>query len=145
MTPTVGPTSYVSRLSVGWLEDIGYQVNYAAADAYDKNNLGTNPSGNCRCNRRRQVRHLAYIGPDGKPFEDFDRRELSDEGFDAAVAYGLAYLDEQKFEHDMASFASGEAEDMQGLEQAVFVGDQATSVIYIEDGNVHSVIVRREG
>ena len=34
MTASVGPTTLVSRVTLGSLEDLGYAVNYDAADPY---------------------------------------------------------------------------------------------------------------
>jgi hypothetical protein len=48
MTPFVNPTFSLSRLTVASLEDLGYTVNYAAADAFP----ATSVAQNCRCNRR---------------------------------------------------------------------------------------------
>jgi hypothetical protein len=139
MTPVVTKTSILSRLSVGWLEDAGYQVDYNQADAFTSANLGAS----CVCNKptRSLVRHLGPIelnetstltsNADGAP-----RRKLSTEGYNAAVAYGLAHLNEKHNSRGeaMSSPRSG------GIE---YVGDQVISVIYMEEGTLHSIVVRR--
>jgi len=51
MTPIQGPkVSVISPITVGWLEDIGYAVDFGAADAYPITELN---STSCVCDRRR--------------------------------------------------------------------------------------------
>jgi hypothetical protein len=52
MTPTLWEdgTNVFSRITIGWLQDLGYDVDYSLANAFDRNRLGTIPG--CRCNRR---------------------------------------------------------------------------------------------
>jgi hypothetical protein len=142
MTPIVTKTSILSRLSVGWLEDAGYQVDYNQADAFTSANLGAN----CVCNTptRSLVRHLGPMelsetltsasNADGVP-----RRRLSTEGYNAAMAYGLAHLNDKHDSHG-ESVSSAKGSNDGGIQ---YVGDQAISVIYVEEGTLHCILVRR--
>lgn len=65
MTPILGPeVAVVSPITVGWLQDIGYAVDFNAADAYPITEL----SSSCRCDARRLedeiARALAGTGED---------------------------------------------------------------------------------
>jgi hypothetical protein len=42
-----------SRITIGWLQDLGYTVNYSPADVFEPSRLGTVPG--CRCNQRRRL------------------------------------------------------------------------------------------
>jgi hypothetical protein len=48
MSSSADPVEYVSVVTIGALQDIGYQVNYGAAEGYDKSHL--QPA--CVCKRR---------------------------------------------------------------------------------------------
>jgi hypothetical protein len=68
---------------------------------------------------------------DGAP-----RRKLSTEGYNAAVAYGLAHLNEK---HNSRGESTSGARSG-GIE---YVGDHVVSVLYMEEGTLHSIVVRR--
>jgi hypothetical protein len=55
MTPTLWEDgeNVFSLITIGWLQDLGYTVDYSLADAFDRNRLGTSPG--CRCNNRRRL------------------------------------------------------------------------------------------
>jgi hypothetical protein len=152
MTPIVDVDSVLSRLSIGWLEDAGYSVNYDEADAsYGRNSLGTNPNGNCKCSatrktlrqlsrsdRSNRVRSLGrYL--DGSSDRTASSRKLSEKGYQAAAAFGTSYLSNKR-----ASAESSGRAQLLNDHDVEYVGDQAVSVIYRENGHLHSVIVRRD-
>jgi hypothetical protein len=157
MTPIVDVDSVLSRLSIGWLEDVGYTVNYDEADAgYTGSSLGTNPNGNCKCSATRRtlrqqpfpfedrsnhvVRSLGRIEDDSTNQSQSKPRKLTEQGYQAAVAYGMSHLQSKRA---AATASSGRAQLLNDHD-VEYVGDQAVSVIYRENGYLHSVIVRRD-
>lgn len=141
MTPSVGSISFLSRITVGWLEDMGYEVDYSGADDFDSRLLGES----CTC-RRRMVRHVASFGPGGVLEKPEEPRRLSYEGELAATEYGLKYL-EDKHQALMSSgnsrTAYGKIESEEEQTPGLYVGDKSTEVIFVEDGHVHFVHVSR--
>ena len=106
----------LSRLTIGTLQDIGYSVNYNQADPYTANDM--NPG--CVCNRRRLGRsHAQSTTP--------KRRKLSQEGQDAAIAYGEALL---------SSMDTKEVESNSEVEL-----DPTVFVLYAEGDQIHGVHV----
>lgn len=148
MTPTVSRSSFISPLTLGWLEDLGYNVSYSEADPHSANQLGTHPTVECNCNRPilRTLR-VASMSPRGVNSPNSDlHRKLSDEGRKMAMASGMKYLDEQAEEHAKSSVSTSgtsESEVFSPTEEAEFVGDQVVSVMYMEHGTIHTVLVRR--
>lgn len=126
MTPIVDPNAPLSRMTVGWANDLGYQVNYTAADPFSSSMLGSVKG--CKCKRRellsgnnteglRHVRHLGQIGRlDPNSGGAASRRKLSDEGYNNAVVSGLAYL-EEKARHIKSIVTEGSKE-------LIYVGDK---------------------
>jgi hypothetical protein len=55
MTPTLWEDglNVFSRITIGWLQDLGYAVNYGPADVFEPTRLGNVPG--CRCNQRRRL------------------------------------------------------------------------------------------
>lgn len=65
-----GEENPTSRVTVATLEDLGYAVDYSAADTYDASNL----SESCICNRR-------HLGHDNSTKEKNSRRRLNEREF----------------------------------------------------------------
>jgi hypothetical protein len=103
-----------SRLTVASLEDIGYAVNYNAADSFDGNNTAC-------CN--------------GAIPSRLNTLSLSSDGRNAAVLYGQNILSESQLSDDLAQLLE---EDDTGL---TYVGDRVVVVLYIEDGHIYEVFV----
>ena len=115
MTGALNPgTNPFSRLSIASVEDLGYLVNYNAANVFDGRNTtccsGTAPS------------------TQSKP-------TLSDAGRDDAFAYGQNILRENQLSDEVALLLE---EDDSGL---MYVGDKMVVVLYIEDGIIFEVFV----
>jgi hypothetical protein len=138
MTPVVAVNRLLSRITIGWAEDLGYQVDYNAADPFGSNLLGS--AAGCNCNRRElsdnteRPRHVRR--PDLDDTWSEHRRELSDEGYNNAVASGIAYLDEVAAKN-MEAGRDYETEELK------YVGDKLVWVYYVENNNVHSVLVQK--
>jgi hypothetical protein len=137
MAPGISSDSILTRLSVGWLEDIGYQVNYNDVVAFSL-------PPNCICNRpkRRFVRHLGPMELNGalpsNTTTTTPKRKLSLKGYNAAMAAGLSHLnDVHKRHNDTASSARGSKTGFQ------FVGDQVVAVMYMEEGTMYGIVVHR--
>ena len=102
----------------GGLEDIGYRVNYNAADPYSARLM--NPS--CKCSGR--TRNLATKGHS-------DKRKLSEAGQQAAVEYGNKHLYAMRKHKESMSEES----------RQMYMGDQFVSVLYAEEGEIYGVEV----
>ena len=116
MTGFVAPDPSFSRLTIASVEDIGYVVNYNAANAFDGRNT------TC-CNARPLSAHNTPV--------------LSDAGMDDAVAYGQKILSENQLPDDVALLLE---ENDSGLS---YVGDIMGVVLYIEDGIIFEVFVTK--
>ena len=104
-----------SRLTVASLEDIGYGVNYDAADDFDGSNTACCTGA---------IRPSSLNAP-----------SLSGDGRDAAVLYGQKILSESQLSDDLAQLVE---EDDTGL---MYVGDEMVVVLYIEDGIIFDLFV----
>jgi hypothetical protein len=124
LTFTLGEKK-ISRITLGSLEDLGYVVNYTAADAYGIDNIG-----NCGCNhavRRTSVNNNA------------NQKTTCHQGkvYDSAIFHGRKMLRKMQ-EHHVAQ--SGRALLSSDIE---FVGHKRVTVAYVhDDGTLCSVIVR---
>ena len=112
-----------SELTVGSLEDIGYTVDYSAADEYDENDLAPG----C-CDGSSPI--------EGVPPATPDTPELSDAARNAAIAYGRQVLNESKRPDDILD-GDGDA-DNGGLN---YVGDREIVVLVEEGGIIYDVHV----
>jgi hypothetical protein len=138
MNPGVSSTSIVTRMTVAWLEDIGYQVNY-------NDLVPTNIRADCICSKpkRRLVRHLGWMDLNGvhpSNKTSAPKRKLSVEGYNAAMAYGLSHLNDmhKSYNKTTSSARGGQTRGFQ------YVGDQVVSVMYVEEGTMYGIVVRRE-
>ena len=124
MTPFIsGASNPFSRLTIGAMEDVGYVVDYSQADTYTSANMNL---ANCPCNSRRLgANNSTVASSSSSSFSEPKRRRLSDEGYEAATAYGRAELER---------INSG----LEGSDIAL----PAMAVLYQdEDGSMHSVVV----
>jgi len=117
MTPALSRTNPISRLTIGTVEDLGYEVDYDAADPYD----GTDTT--C-C-------FTSSVVPD-----PVTHPKLSDDGRAAAVAYGLQLLRDNQLPDDIVVDV-----ESSGVE---YVGDRQVVVLYEEDGHIFDVPVTSE-
>ena len=133
----------ISILTIGSLEDLGYNVNYEVSDPYtlpepiqctsrrrlsETNSFFNKLKGSFR--RKRSVRRLA---PDGRLLISHD--QLSQEGLNAATQHGKNILAKAKATRDIAH------DDGSG---AVFIGHLYTDVWYKENGVIYLVDVLGE-
>jgi Leishmanolysin len=139
-----GRVNALSRITIGSLDDMGYQVDYSMADAYGRADL--NPNCTCSASTRRlrsKIRKLMdmkhgevfTLGQSKNGQDRRRRRRLSAEGEAMATEAGLEYLSRA---HITAK--QTEAAAARGL---TYVGGKVISVMVIEDGEVFGVAVRR--
>ena len=114
----------ISAMSIATLDDLGYQVNYGAADTFTPDMMDSS----CRCNVRREL---------GEEEERPRRRraQLSKEGEAAAREYGVQELLKERNAWRASSASKDPSSDI------VFLGDHFVSVIYMENGNLFTVEV----
>ena len=139
-----------SRITVAAMDDLGYIVNYLAAEAY----AFPNPA-NCPCARRRRRRTVGEAHNDDEQEEeaaaaaaaaDANFRNLSEESPSAerlaAYEYGLNVLQNQQAEVEAKEedgFLGGEEDST-----TTTYGDWL-SIAYLEsDGSVSSILVFKE-
>lgn len=146
----------ISRVTVGSMEDMGYEVDYSAADPFTAADLG--PS--CRCNAVQagetlrlddsskitsqsltggqdesstQILQRASIGETKQLGRGGRRRKLSDVGRTKAFEYGELILLERKIKRKSIAEEN---------DSVIYVGDQIVVVLYEEDGELYGVEVR---
>jgi hypothetical protein len=124
MTSAANSKLPISRLTIAGLEDLGYKVDYSAAEAFGASDM--NP--NCLCNTRRNllrdksasVRRLS--GP---------ARQLSEEGQQNAIAYGQGIMAQNRQQNSLLP----ESDD------AIDIGGEIVYVLYLENDTVYSMMV----
>ena len=152
MTNIVHPDSKLSRVTIGALEDMGYTVDYSAADTFGRANLGSD----CVCgNRRPMVRHLTDWADDSTtattrssggdnaevlPTAPAPRRQLSEAGLEDATAKGRAFLKTLS----VPTGGGGDGAGGAGESEMEYVGDRSVFVFYMEGGDAYSVYVTPE-
>ena len=114
----------MSAMTVASLADMGYEVDLSLADPFPKSQLSS--SCTCSCNRR-SLRNATSVLK--------EPRALSEEGRDAARAWGQDHLQKKKQEHEENPYAGVMGE---GVE---YIGDKMVVVIYKESGVIYDVIV----
>jgi len=163
MTSVTNGELALSALTVAALEDLGYEVDYAAADPFSAASL--DPA--CRCeapasitaasleslekpkkrrkNGKKKKKHSerqltttssgssVVHSSNVRKVHGAGRRRLSEAGLDAARAYGIWYL------KDAALKARTVLTDP--LDKYSFVGDKLVSVLYREEGHIYAVDV----
>jgi hypothetical protein len=127
-------TSFLSRITIATLEDIGYKVDYSTADPYGGANL--NPSCLCNETQRRLVRGVSHESRSRR------RRRLSDESRQDAIDYGQSLLLQRSQPFSIGG-STGEVDggDDDGL---IYVGDKFVTVFVEENGVIHDVVVRSD-
>ncbi len=106
-----------SKLTIASLEDMGYTVNYDAADSFDGRNT------TC-CT--------------GSPTSIMSTPTLSDDGRKNAIEFGEKILSENKLSDELSILLD---DDDTGL---VYVGDKVVVVLYIEGGIIFEVFVTKD-
>jgi len=110
----------LSKLTIASLEDLGYNVDYSAADEYDGRNT------TC-CNPNTSPISIRSVKTAKPP--------LSASGRATAVEYGLEVLRS----HQRPS--KSQFQDFMDENGLVYLGDQFINVIYEENGNIYDVDV----
>lgn len=134
MTSVVDTNAILSKVTVGWLEDIGYSrdfLKYNNADAYDANNLGSS----CRCSRR-----LSSSQAVGGFHRGLSNEGLSDEARASATEFGKQYLNE-RYTEIVASTRQNDPSQV----NSVVVDNEAKEgfVIVEESGSLFVIRVER--
>jgi hypothetical protein len=117
----------LSRITIGTLFDLGYKVDFSAADSYRKSDL--NP--NCQC--RRRTAEVEYFSLN----ETAPRRRLSDEAYNEAWNYGMSILLERAKIYE----SSTSMQDSNENSDVVYVGHLVISIFVEENGKGYDVIV----
>jgi len=136
--------SPLSEITIGNLEDMGYQVSYDFADEFTRADLNPNIPG-CVCDRRdlRGSQNSVDKGH-GKIFMLDNQNEghgrpshvpLSEENYQYALQAGSDLLDE-------AAALQGRTDDGNG--GADYVGDMVVSVYMLQNNTVYEVLVKKE-
>jgi Leishmanolysin len=124
MTPAASGSLPISRLTVAALEDLGFEVDYSAAQAFPATQL----SSSCRCNNRVR-RQLHDVDLEDEEETMNGPRRLSEEGWQSALQYGRTIIAENQ--KNMNLFP-GEIPDL---------GTERIYVLYEENGVVHNIMV----
>jgi Leishmanolysin len=144
-------TEPLSRITVGTLQDMGYQVNYLMADPFSRSDL--NSSCTCpirRMRRRRAERSMMEMkhgevfslqsviasGGTGASGRARRRRRLSEAGEAMAIEAGLEYLQSN---HEQRAINDTRVDD----HGVAYVGDKVVYVLFMEGGEIFGVTVRQ--
>jgi len=131
LAPFLSSELKFSRVSIGAIEDLGYMVDYNAADPdYTYADLGPQ----CQCqNGRRQLMGEDAVSSSAQP-----RRTLSDATYQKARADGLQFLESL---HPSSSRRALLQNDVDEYELA-----PRAAVVYIQDeyGEIHAVTVHAD-
>ena len=125
----------MSRITVGTLEDLGYEVDYSKADLFGQSEL----ADECVCNADRKLGTNDNFNRrmlKAKPPQHQKRRKLSAQGRAIATEYGRAHLASMKL--STSSLSSWRTPNGQELQ---YVGDRSVHVLYHENGHIHGVHV----
>jgi hypothetical protein len=156
----------ISRITVGWLDDLGYEVNYSQADPFDSTMLGT--TAGCNCKRRNRslfhkkkrsgYRNVRYVGQQQPYSNDTKITErqtqllsgipkLSSAGYNIALQSGSTYLNEQRMKRDTLMLQQRNITNSNSTGNflsptLIYVGDQFVWIYILENSNVYSVLVQ---
>jgi hypothetical protein len=132
MTPSVTNKNYISNITVGSLEDLGYEVNYEFADEFFATNLGTKKE--CQCKRRSLLdgHHRNETRQFGLGHPDTTRRVQSTDAYQRAIDFGQTILAANELPYNVPRVDGG----------LIYMADQAVSVVVSDGYDVISVVVR---
>jgi len=133
LAPFLSSELKFSRVSIGAIEDLGYMVDYNAADPdYTYADLG--PQCQCQGGRRRRRRQL--MGEDAVSISAQPHRKLSDATYQKARADGMQFL--ENLHPSPARRALLQHDSDKDYELA-----PRAAVVYIQDehGEIHAVTV----
>jgi Leishmanolysin len=133
----------LSRITIGTLQDMGYQVDYSKADPYSRSDLATGCTSPIRQRREKErslldMKHgevswvLSVAGSRHNSGRTLQR--LSAAGEAKAMMAGLDFL--QTKAQDSNSYQVNDP-------RMAYVADKLVSVLFLEDGQIFSVTVRR--
>ena len=127
----------LSRMTVGALDDLGYEVDYTKADAFSRSDI---PSS-CYCGVRSLAATTQQVHTSSSSSTVTGikrRRRLSEEMENYAISRGQEFLQEQAQRVDaMEGDGAGVS-----AEEPLFIGDQFVSVwVQDDDGSIYSVDV----
>lgn len=145
MTGFTGGNLLLSRMTIASLEDMGYVVNYDAADDYGVEDMdascvckrdvssdlpvgGSQAANHKKAHEETTVRKLGT----GASKLEFKQAQLSLSGRLEAESYGRQLLQEAKLRKKLIIQREG----------FVYLGDQVISVLYMEKGQIYGVEVR---
>lgn len=111
----------LSKLSIATLEDIGYTVNYAAAEEYD--------GGDTSCCIIADNGNLSLSKPSKPP--------LSQSGMNAAIKYGRKSLSDRTPSPQQLAHINNQ-------KGVVYLGDRFITVLIEENGYIYDVFVTKE-
>jgi Leishmanolysin len=156
--PPAGQKAILSRITIGALHDLGYSVNYKAAEPYGRADV--NPACVCKIarltpRRRRTVEEMdhgeafSFLRGNGDAVESntvpkegptslSSRKVIGDEAHALAMAEGRRLLQKAA-----PSYDKGNGEN-DGGDDVVYVGDQMVTVFVQEGPHIFGVVVRKE-
>ena len=111
----------ISKLTIASLQDIGYGVDYGAADEYDGTDTTCCFGGSVL---------VQEDGTDSLP-------SLSEEGRAAAIAYGKQVLSEN-------ALSVSDGGDIGTSEDLEFAADKVVSILFEEGGQIFEVVVESD-
>ena len=112
----------ISKLTIASLQDMGYGVDYGAADEYDGSDTTCCFGGSVSVQEEDDTDSLPT---------------LSEEGRAAAIAYGKQVLNEN-------ALSVSDGDDIETSEDLEFAGDKIVSILFEEGGQIFEVVVESD-
>lgn len=124
-------TVSLSRVTVGFLEDFGYKVNYEAADKFASKDLNESSL----CPAKPPSTSAVVRGNTDRFKNDVTQPKLSDKGInEEATNFGRQLLLESSKKNRMSPSNTTET-------TLTYVGDEGVNVLYEENGRIYFVSV----
>lgn len=128
MTTILSPNAALSRFTIGSMQDLGYVVDYSTADPFTVVDIPFACLVLCPSRSLLGVdSHEDAIQSTSGP----ERRQLSAAGYKNAVDYGRSVLGEEAASRRRLALSPG----------LTYVGDQMVYVLYMEENDLHSILV----
>jgi Leishmanolysin len=124
-----GGINPMSRITIGSLDDMGYDVDYTRADPYGAANLNSA----CRCTRRRLglSSHMSLANTSLLDSDSPRHLAVNSTARQKAIEYG----------HELLAEKAKSSSSRSGNSEVTYVGDQQVIVLYRDGNGIQDVIV----
>lgn len=138
MTGYLNKVNFLSNLTISSLYDMGYIVNFSAADSFNLSHIRN--ASQCRdyCPGLARGRNLAEA-------KSFQVPPASSATREAAIRYGQKELEEAGLRYEQFQKSDRRNLEDDGNRSFIYLGSSMIKVFYVENGYLRSVTVTKEG